>query len=120
MQGVEILTSAQIVTETVFNWDTFWNVISILSILGLYLSVVITFENDLKWYAIPVILFVFIVAFSIIGGVAGDVNRKPSAYETQYKVTISDEVSMTEFIEHYEVIEQDGKIFTIREKNNNE
>ena len=38
-------------------------------------------------------------------------------YETQYKVTISDEVKMDEFCEKYEIIEQDGKIYTVRERN---
>lgn len=34
-----------------------------------------------------------------------------------YKVTISEEVSMTEFYERYEIIDVDGAIYTIREKN---
>jgi hypothetical protein len=34
----------------------------------------------------------------------------------QYKVTISDSVSMVEFNEKYDVIEVEGKIYTIREK----
>lgn len=36
---------------------------------------------------------------------------------TQYQVTINEEVSMAEFYEKYEIIEQDGQIFTIRERN---
>lgn len=36
--------------------------------------------------------------------------------ETRYDVTISDEVKLTEFNEKYEIIEQKGKIYTIREK----
>lgn len=39
----------------------------------------------------------------------------PTAYETHYKVLISDEVSMNEFLEQYEIIDQEGKIFTVRE-----
>ena len=37
----------------------------------------------------------------------------------QYKVTISDDVNFVEFTERYEVIEQDDKIYTIREKDKN-
>lgn len=35
----------------------------------------------------------------------------------KYKVTISEEVSMVEFYEKYEIIDVDGMIYTIREKN---
>lgn len=38
---------------------------------------------------------------------------------TQYKVIISDEENFTEFSEKYEVLEQDGKIYTIKEKDEN-
>ena len=36
----------------------------------------------------------------------------------KYKVTISEEVSMTEFYEKYEIIDVDGAIYTIKENNN--
>ena len=36
-------------------------------------------------------------------------------YET-YKVTISDEVSMNEFMDKYEILNQDGKIYTVKER----
>jgi pyruvate/oxaloacetate carboxyltransferase len=36
--------------------------------------------------------------------------------DTKYEVTISDEVLLTEFYEKYEVISQNDKIFTVREK----
>lgn len=35
----------------------------------------------------------------------------------KYKVTVSEEVSMTEFYDKYEIIDVDGAIYTIREKN---
>lgn len=35
---------------------------------------------------------------------------------TEYQVTISDEVNLNEFNERYEIIEQNGKIYTIKEK----
>lgn len=36
----------------------------------------------------------------------------------KYKVVISEEVSMTEFYEKYEIIDVDGAIYTIRDKEN--
>jgi hypothetical protein len=36
--------------------------------------------------------------------------------ETQYQVIIDESVSMSEFFEKYEIIEQEGKIYTVKEK----
>lgn len=38
--------------------------------------------------------------------------------EIRYEVTIDDTVSMTEFNKKYEIIEQRGDIFVVKEKNN--
>ena len=37
-------------------------------------------------------------------------------YETHYQVTVDDSVSMNEFQNKYEIIEIEGKIYTIRER----
>jgi hypothetical protein len=39
---------------------------------------------------------------------------------TQYKVLIHDSVSMTEFSEHYEIVDQEGKIYVIQEIQHND
>lgn len=39
--------------------------------------------------------------------------------EYTYKVTISDEVNFVKFSNKYEIIDQDGFIYTIKEKENN-
>ena len=36
-------------------------------------------------------------------------------YETRYQVTIDDSISMNEFQNKYEIIEVEGKIYTVRE-----
>lgn len=35
---------------------------------------------------------------------------------TEYKVTIDDSVSMNEFLDKYEILGQEGKIYTVKEK----
>ncbi len=40
-------------------------------------------------------------------------------YETgeyEYKVTIDDSVSMNEFLDKYEILDQEGKIYTVKER----
>ena len=51
----------------------------------------------------------------IIGGTRVAANALPVEYETQYKVTISDEVSMNDFLAKYEIVDQEGKIYIVRE-----
>ena len=43
-----------------------------------------------------------------------------SPQKTQYKVTISDNVSFEEFNEKYEVIKQEGDIFTVEMRENDD
>lgn len=37
-------------------------------------------------------------------------------HETRYQVTVDDSVSMNEFQNKYEIIEVEGKIYTVRER----
>ena len=117
MHGVEILTSAQVATEFAFNWTAFWIVFGIITSLLLLYSL-IYMRDDICVLVVLVSLTVSSICGGLFGLFVGKIGEKPISYETQYKVTISEEVLMTEFYEHYEVIDQDGKIFTVREKTN--
>lgn len=117
MQGVEILTSMQVVTETAFNWQAFWIVSGVVAALSFIVTLLNVLE-DISVLAVIVLAIVSSVAGCMGGLITCGENAFPTAYETQYKVTISEEVPMVEFNKHYEVIEQDGKIFTVREKEN--
>lgn len=120
MQGVEILTTTQLITEWATNWTAFWVTCAIIFAILLVIGIIKGIEDG--------DIFEFIgfsvtgVVFGALGGalIGGVLLSTPVDYETHYKVTISEEVSMAEFYEHYEVVDQDGKIFTIREKINEE
>ena len=68
------------------------------------------------WPTFGLILTIFVGVGLMIGFVAGITEQVPTEYETQYKIIVSDEVSMAEFAEKYEIIEQEGKIYTVRER----
>ena len=103
MIGVEILTSAQVVAETAFNWNAFWITFGIICGIFTILGIVLVITNDQDWTTILLSLLLGAALGTAIGG-------------SQYEVTISDEVSATKFLEHYEVVDQNGRIFTVREK----
>lgn len=116
MIGVEILAMEEVVTKTSYNGRAF--VICFIIILAIFLiaGVIVSFhENN----------YHFIISFIIIGiffgtlpaFILGAAMGIPSEYTTQYKVTISDEVQLNEFNERYEIIEQEGKIYSVRERN---
>ena len=69
----------------------------------------------------PSILSVSIAFGLLIGIPSGYIDADSrKVYGTEYKVTISDEVSMNEFLEKYEIINQEGKIYTVRERETEE
>lgn len=116
MTGVEILATQEIITEFAFNWNAFWITFSVtfgmFALLGFFLSL-----TSYKWSNLCFCIIVGSIMGLFVGCVVGDqILCTPTTYETQYKVTISDEVSMNEFLEKYEIIDQEGKILTVRER----
>ena len=45
------------------------------------------------------------------------IEDKNSIDHFEYKVTIDDSVLMNEFLDKYEILDQEGKIYTVKEKN---
>jgi hypothetical protein len=122
MTGVEILTIEQVATEFGFSWAGFW-VGGVL--IGLIFALVFWGFAEYSYFGtgstIATVIIGFLLGMGCFGTMIGFfVNDTPTAYETQYKVTISDDVPMSEFLEHYEIVGQDGKIFIVREVEQND
>ena len=114
MSGVEILATEKVASETIFNWGAFWITFGIIFVI--LLSLAIGAIRD-KCINIGVsFIVVGLIAASVFGALIGQLGEKPVAYKNQYKVTISDEVSMNEFSERYEIIDQEGRIYTVEER----
>ena len=58
-----------------------------------------------------------IVVVGILVCICGSSIKTDKITDTKYKVSVSNKVSLTEFYQKYEVIEQNGQIFTVREIN---
>lgn len=115
MTGVEILAMEEVVVDCVFNWTAGLGALGIVFgffiLIGVIISVVFSDWSNVK---IGVILGLILGMFS--GTIFGIGKQIPTEYETQYKVVISDEVSMSEFTEKYKIIEQEGRIYTVVER----
>lgn len=115
MTGVEILAMEEIAVSFDFNWLAFWIVFGIIFGLFSTIGIVVGIETyDLSCAAVCITFGVILSL--ILGGLSGDEFGTPTEYETRYKVTISDEVSMNDFLERYEILDQEGKIYTVRER----
>ena len=118
MTGIEILSSAEVVAETAFNWSAFWIGFGIILAFCLAMGIWGVVSQECYWQLIIIVLLIGIVAGMALGAVWGVILETPTAYETHYKVTIDDSVSMNEFIDKYEILDQEGKIYTVREREN--
>lgn len=110
MEGVMILDS-----YITGGFDSEALVIGILFIiLGLCaLVVAIIFASDGESGALFLILpFALCICCSVIAFC--DVNSNPK--ETVYKVIVDDSVPMNEFYSRYEIIDQEGLIYEVKEK----
>ena len=124
MTGIEILAAEEVACAFVFNWPIFWIVFGITVIIG----GIVMFVSLMKDFCgsrgeligiIAVTMFLSIIPGVLMGGLFADgILPKATEYETQYKVTIDDSVSVNEFNEKYEIIDQEGKIYIVREREN--
>ena len=117
MSGIEILTSNEVaVAYEKFNWSNFWITIAIVAFGALIFGFATGLDTRNRTMGVFAFLEVFIICGLIFGPLIGFCSGEPTKYETQYKITIDDSVSMTEFLDKYEIIDQDGKIYTVRER----
>ena len=118
MEGVQILNQFEVVTKSVFNWQSFWIGLAIGAAIGLITAIIFGW-NEADWAAFFMALPLFTVIIGLFVGLfAGAVlAKKPVAWETQYEVSINEEVNMQEFMDKYEIVETRGAIYTVREKN---
>ena len=116
MTGVEILNETQVIAESAFGWTAFWIagsiILGIIIIIGIVLS--ITDGPDL-------VGCIVLIGFGILSGLSfgfiwGMWCETPTKYETHYQVIIDDSVSMNDFLDKYEIIDTEGKIFTVKER----
>lgn len=114
MNGIEILASNQVVTGYDLSSAAINSMVATFIVcigIGIYFFIKERDFVDILGMAVAG-LFLSI----IFGGSVQSITKEPSGYETQYKITISDEVKMNDFYEKYEIVDQDGKIFTVRER----
>ena len=117
MNGVEILSSEEVaIAWETFNWSAFGAVVIVMFVIALVAGVAVGLKEQ-EWWAFWAMFIILFTVGSLIAGLTVGFNTgEPTEYETHYKVTIDDSVSMSEFMDKYEIVDQDGKIFIVRER----
>ena len=117
MTGVTILNEFEVVTKTVFSWESFWWGVLIGAGIGLITAIIFGIQES-DWSAFFYGLSVFCTLIGLFVGLLGGFVLKPNPveYETHYEVSINETVDMQEFMDKYEIIETRGSIYTVREK----
>ena len=113
MTGVEILSS-----ETIYNTfvlSTFAIAGAVLGIICLIIFFIISFECGDRFILSAIFGVLGLIGITI--GIFGCVTNTNSIDYIEYKVIIEDSVPMNEFLNKYEILDQEGRIYTVKEIN---
>ena len=116
MNGVEILSST-----TIYETEVFWWLVPLFAGVGLLISLGIAIREWIEWgFDGGCIILIFII--TLVGAYIGFLGTLMTIHNidvidhVKYKVTIDDSVSMNEFLDKYEILDQEGKIYTVKER----
>lgn len=109
LEGVEILSTC-IQYIKAFNFNLFFGIVMVALITGI-MCFIIMGEHEA--------IVLCLISGIFIGSAVGTVNARTIGEYPIYKVTVSEDVNFTEFNNKYEVLSQDGKIYTIKERDEN-
>ena len=117
MEGIQILNQFEVVTETIFSWNSFWVGLGLGAAAGLAAAIIFGLSaGDWAAFFAGCMFYIPIIGL-LVGCLCGaSVAREPIAWETHYEVMINEDVSMQEFMDKYAIIETRGTIYTIKER----
>lgn len=110
MQGINILSQSDVRECSIFG------VIGTTAvfILLFYMFLAMCFEG--AWKDIPIIMIPISIVVILFGYATYGIWTDYNTIHTEYKVTIDGSVSFNNFANKYQILNQDGQIFTIEEK----
>lgn len=109
MDGITVLN-----TYTSFNYLSFALMLYGfgLAFILVFIMIVMASIKDGEFYPFVTFVSFGVGVFLLVCGY----NYNKSSPQTRYQITVDDSVSFNDFMERYEIIGQDGKIYTIIEK----
>lgn len=111
MNGVEILSQEIIYNTILPEWCI------ALGFFGVIVFTVAGAIASAEGYDVLAWICVVMIFISIIVSSLGASQNKTDISHIEYKVIIDESVSMVEFMDKYEILDQEGEIYTVKEKN---
>ena len=110
MTGVEMLSSETIYNSILPEWCL------ALGLLGFCVTLYFAIMLFMDCYEVaPWVFLIVSIAFAVVA-LLSVISNTSDINHIEYKVTIDDSVSMNEFLDKYEILDQEGKIYTVKER----
>lgn len=112
MEGITILKVYDFIVDYVPGWSWLGFFVALLFLIAVIASVV--YMVNTKDHSILAFLVILILTGSLMSGVVF-ATAEP-VYEKRQDIYIHGDINMDEFTSRYEIVEQDGLVFTVIEK----
>lgn len=118
MNGVEILNQSNI-----YETDVHWWILIVCAGAGLLVGLIASIRDwrkygfDASYIVLTFMLTLACSFFGLIVTLATEHNTDTIDY-IEYKVVISEDVRLNDFLDKYEILDQEGRIYTVKEKEN--
>lgn len=119
MEGVIVLAE-----EIIYSYNLFTGFIAVLFIVSAFIGIPVSIGftsscievHDPQW-----VLGIFLTLISVFVGIFGffcynKVEETKTVAYIEQKVIVEDTVQINDFLEYYEILDQDGKIYIVRER----
>jgi hypothetical protein len=118
MDGVQfVLHNPQYITEYTWGWSWMGFLTGILALVFIGIFIFLIETGDPAYIACAVFVCVFIFGTLSLFSTA---KENKSYSHSEYVVVIHEDVDCKEFLKKYEVIEQNGDLITVKERNNDD
>ena len=112
MEGITILKVYDSVINHTLGWS--WPGLIVALIVLAFSTLIVVYMISAKDSSVAVLLTIFLV-FGIVASASLFATAEP-VYEKRQDIYIHGDINMDEFTSRYEIIEQDGLVFTVIEK----
>lgn len=117
VEGVTVLNTYDIVSSEYHNIIYPTVLFTIITVSGMALIIYLLLDiKRIKDAVVPVLIVVIFTLPCMVASIHGFTHLPENKYQTRYEVTISNDVNFNEFNSKYQVVKQEGLIYTIVEK----
>lgn len=119
LKGINVLNTYDIVSSEYHDMIFPAIVFSFVAVSGIALIIYLLLDSKrIKDALTPFVIIVLFTLLSTFVSIHGFTHLPENKYQTRYEVTISNDVNFNEFTSKYQVVKQEGLIYTIVEKTN--